>query len=96
MLGIVGVANRPTPYDQALVDFLEPFLASCANILTAQRNEQKQIYVTASSVFPVTYPGTVIAGSLGNSNEMVLSSTTRRYSVSCERNRCFVRSNVLG
>ncbi len=41
-LGMVGVANRPNGYDRALVDYLEPFLATCSNIIEATRSEQKR------------------------------------------------------
>ena len=41
-LGMVGVANRPQGYDRALVDYLEPFLATCSNIIEATRSEQKR------------------------------------------------------
>ncbi len=41
-LGMVGIANRPNGYDRALVDYLEPFLATCSNIIEASRSEKKR------------------------------------------------------
>ena len=37
MVGMVGLANRPGGYDQALIDQLEPLLATCGNIVFARR-----------------------------------------------------------
>ena len=43
MTGMVGIANRPGGYNQALVDYLEPFLSTCSRIIEAYRNHnQKQ------------------------------------------------------
>ncbi|MDJ0687939.1 MAG: CHASE domain-containing protein [Xenococcaceae cyanobacterium MO_188.B32] len=41
-LGMVGIANRPNGYDRALVDYLEPFLATCSNIIEAIRSEKQR------------------------------------------------------
>jgi len=38
LIGIVGMANRPGGFDQALIDYLQPFLAACANIISAYRD----------------------------------------------------------
>jgi len=37
LLGVAGIVNRPGGYDQALVAYLEPFLATCANLIEAHR-----------------------------------------------------------
>jgi len=37
MVGMVGLANRPTGYDEALILYLEPLLATCASLLEANR-----------------------------------------------------------
>lgn len=42
MLGMVGVANRPGGYDQAIVAYLEPFLSTCASLVAAYRNELRR------------------------------------------------------
>lgn len=42
LLGMVGIANRPNGYDQGLVEYLEPFLATCSNIIEASRSERKR------------------------------------------------------
>ena len=36
------VANRPGGYDEALVGAIEPFLASCANLIVAYRLDQRR------------------------------------------------------
>ena len=41
-LAIVGLVNRPNGYDQDLLDYLEPFLATCSNILEASRSEKQR------------------------------------------------------
>lgn len=40
MIGMIGVANRPSGYDAELVEFLQPFLATCATILRAYRTDR--------------------------------------------------------
>ncbi len=39
MIGMVGLANRPQGYSQALADNLAPYLAACANLILAVRSE---------------------------------------------------------
>ncbi|PIP41945.1 MAG: hypothetical protein COX19_02260, partial [Desulfobacterales bacterium CG23_combo_of_CG06-09_8_20_14_all_51_8] len=42
LVGMVGIANRPGGYDQELIEFLRPFLTSCANIIEAFRIDQRR------------------------------------------------------
>ncbi|WP_017720849.1 PAS domain S-box protein [Kamptonema formosum] len=42
LIGMVGVANRPSGYDWHLVEYLQPFLSTCANIREAHRNDQRR------------------------------------------------------
>jgi PAS domain S-box-containing protein len=42
LVGMVGVANRPAGYDQALVEHLQPFTATCAVLIEAYRNNQQR------------------------------------------------------
>ncbi|MFC1833101.1 PAS domain S-box protein [Thermodesulfobacteriota bacterium] len=35
LVGTVGVANRPGGYDEEIVEYLEPYLATCSSILSA-------------------------------------------------------------
>ncbi len=42
LIGMVGIANRPGGYDHGIVDFLDPFLATCANIVAAYRNDRRR------------------------------------------------------
>ncbi len=39
-VGMIGIANRPGGFNQGVVDFLEPFLATCAGIVQAYKNER--------------------------------------------------------
>ncbi|MDG2303662.1 MAG: ATP-binding protein [Candidatus Binatia bacterium] len=41
MIGMVGVANRAGGYDQTLVDFLTPFVTTCAAITKAYRDDRE-------------------------------------------------------
>ncbi|MCH7552830.1 MAG: PAS domain S-box protein, partial [Chloroflexi bacterium] len=43
MNGMVGIANRPGGYDQHVIDMLQPFLATCSNLVEAHRNEQRRL-----------------------------------------------------
>ncbi len=45
LAGTVGIANRPGGYDEELVDYLQPFLATCANIIGACRNNMRRLAV---------------------------------------------------
>jgi PAS domain S-box-containing protein len=42
LIGMVGIANRPRGYDTALIEFLQPFLLTCGNIIQAHRNVQQR------------------------------------------------------
>lgn len=42
-LGMVGIANRPGGYDQQLVDWLQPLLATCAALIAANRAHQWRV-----------------------------------------------------
>ncbi|MEJ2719282.1 MAG: GAF domain-containing protein, partial [Deltaproteobacteria bacterium] len=42
VIGMAGIANRPGGYDQDFVDFLKPFVSTCANIIEAYRNENRR------------------------------------------------------
>jgi signal transduction histidine kinase len=39
LVGMIGLANRPGGYDEALADDLLPYLVACANIIVGVRNE---------------------------------------------------------
>jgi diguanylate cyclase (GGDEF)-like protein/PAS domain S-box-containing protein len=41
-VGMVGIANRPGGYDESLVDFLQPFLITCSNIIVSIRLDRKR------------------------------------------------------
>lgn len=47
LVGMIGVANRPDGYDQALVDFLQPLLNTYGQIIDAYRVEQRRREVEA-------------------------------------------------
>ena len=42
LIGMVGIANRPGGYDEKLVDYLQPFTATCSNIIAAYRNQNQK------------------------------------------------------
>ena len=42
LVGVAGIVNRPGGYDQPLVRFVDPFLATCANLIDAQRAEARR------------------------------------------------------
>jgi PAS domain S-box-containing protein len=43
LIGMVGIANRKGGYDEQMIHYLQPFLATCANIIEAYRvNKQRQ------------------------------------------------------
>ncbi len=41
-IGMLGVANRAAGYDQAVLNELQPLLATCGSLLVASRNEQRR------------------------------------------------------
>ncbi|MBF0320744.1 MAG: GAF domain-containing protein [Nitrospirae bacterium] len=43
LLGLAATANRDGGYDEELVEFLQPFCATCGNIIEAHRNYQRRI-----------------------------------------------------
>lgn len=42
IVGLMGIANRREGYDQAMVEYLAPFLHTCANIIHAYRVHKRQ------------------------------------------------------
>lgn len=44
LVGMAGMANRPSGYDEALVEFLRPLLAVCGTLIAANRNKQTRSY----------------------------------------------------
>ncbi|ACK68274.1 PAS/PAC sensor signal transduction histidine kinase [Rippkaea orientalis PCC 8801] len=42
LVGMVGIANREQGYDIELVEYLQPFLTTCANLIKAYRNERSR------------------------------------------------------
>jgi two-component system, sensor histidine kinase and response regulator len=42
LVGMAGIANRATGYDEAVIAYLEPFLKTCASIIQAYRNDQRR------------------------------------------------------
>jgi len=42
MVGMVGIANRPGGYGQDVIEFLEPFLATCCSVILGWRSEQQR------------------------------------------------------
>ncbi len=42
LVGLVGIANRPGGYDEAIVRFLEPFTSTCAHLIEAMRIDQQR------------------------------------------------------
>lgn len=42
LIGMVVIANSPDGYDLDLIEFLQPLINTCANIINAYRNDQKR------------------------------------------------------
>jgi len=42
LIGIVGIANRIGRYNQGLIDFLQPLLRTCAQLIEAFRKERQR------------------------------------------------------
>ncbi len=41
-VGMIGIANRPGGYDQTIIDFLKPYLATCSSIIQSYRNDRRR------------------------------------------------------
>lgn len=48
LIGLVGIANSPNSYNLDLVEFLQPLINTCANIINAYRSDQKRKEVEKS------------------------------------------------
>lgn len=42
LIGMVGMANRQEGYNEELIEYLQPFLFTCSNLLQAWRNDQQR------------------------------------------------------
>lgn len=43
VIGMAAMANRPDGYEEELVQFLQPYVTTCANIIEAYRNENRRL-----------------------------------------------------
>lgn len=43
LVGVAGIARQTSPYDQETIEYLTPFLATCANIISAYHDETARI-----------------------------------------------------
>ncbi len=43
LIGVAGIANRHEGYDDLIIAYLEPFLATCANMILAARSELNRL-----------------------------------------------------
>lgn len=70
-IGMIGLANRPKGYDEALVDFLAPLLGSIGQFINNLRNHRQQLQdqkaiARLSMVAKNTSNGVVITDAQGN------------------------------
>ena len=42
LIGMVGMANRPEGYQENLIEYLQPFLGTCSNLIQALKNDQRR------------------------------------------------------
>jgi len=42
LLGVVGIANKQSGYDESIIEYLTPFLSTCGNLIQAYRNNQQK------------------------------------------------------
>jgi PAS domain S-box-containing protein len=45
LIGMVGIANRKGGYDEQMIHYLQPFLATCANIIEAYRVNKQRLQI---------------------------------------------------
>ncbi|MDH5511464.1 MAG: PAS domain S-box protein, partial [Nitrospinota bacterium] len=43
LVGMIGLANRPGGYEESMKDFLEPFIATCASMIEANRADSRRL-----------------------------------------------------
>lgn len=41
MIGMIGIANKPGGYTQDDIDFIEPFVVTCSNLIQAYNTRQE-------------------------------------------------------
>lgn len=42
LVGVIGIANRPGGYDDEIIDYLDPFLVTCSNLVEGFRLERER------------------------------------------------------
>ncbi|WP_317037696.1 PAS domain S-box protein [Nodosilinea sp. E11] len=47
LVGVVGLANHPSGYDQDMIDYLDPFLATCSNLIEGYRLDRDRRHTEA-------------------------------------------------
>jgi PAS domain S-box-containing protein len=48
LVGMIGLGSRPGGYDQSMVDYLSPLVATCANYIIGWRTEQDRLVIEQS------------------------------------------------
>jgi PAS domain S-box-containing protein len=48
MVGMVGMANSPDSYNEKTIEYLQPLLITCGNIIEAYRNNQRRVLAERS------------------------------------------------
>ncbi len=96
MVGMVGMANRPDGYNVGLIDYLQPFLTTCGNLISAQRvREQRTAFEERlrierdfkSAIFDTATALVLVLDSNG---------TVVDFNRSCEKMTGFTREEVTG
>src|SRR5205823_1354350 len=41
-VGVIGLANRPDGYNDEIIDYLEPMVVACANLIASRKNDQRR------------------------------------------------------
>ncbi|MCB9743536.1 MAG: GAF domain-containing sensor histidine kinase [Alphaproteobacteria bacterium] len=72
LVGSAGISNRPGGYDEEIVEFLQPFLATCAQLIVAHRGRRRQAedelrakHLVSVVSHELRTPMTAIRGALG-------------------------------
>ncbi|MEB3226983.1 MAG: PAS domain S-box protein [Synechocystis sp.] len=81
LIGMIGIANRDGGYDQAIVDYLQPFLFTCINLIEGYRLERK----ATQSVARLQASEQRYRTLLGNASDAILIANAEGFIVDANR-----------
>jgi len=91
---MIGIANRTSGYDENWIDYLQPFLSNCGNIIKAYRNDKRRLQ--AENLLREQYQRTLLLKEITEEirfsfdTTKIFQTTVNRLGDALKVNRCVI------